>query len=88
MLFERIAFRPNDFEINPPPKEVSENTFDTVQMEYFNDITTDVSGAYVEWNNTKKTYYIQCDTEGQIITSTKIVHNNLHRSFVIIKGMT
>lgn len=57
-------------------------------MEYFNDITTDVSGAYVEWNNTKKTYYIQYDTEGQIITSTKIVHNNLHRSFVIIKGMT
>ena len=41
-------------------------------MQYFNDATTDDNGAYVKSNNTKKNYYIQYDTERQIVTSTKI----------------
>ena len=81
MLFERIALRPNDFEISPPPKGVRENTFYAVRMQYFNDATTDDNRAYVKSNNTKKNYYIKYDTERQIVTSTKIVHNNIDGSF-------
>ena len=81
MLFEQIVLRPNDFEISPLPKGVRENKFYTVRMQYFNDATTDDNGAYVKSNNTKKNYYIQYDTERQIVTSTKIVHNNVDGSF-------
>ena len=80
MLFERIVLCPNDFEISRPPKGVRENTFYTGRMQYFN-VTTDDNGAYVKSNNTKKNYYIHYDTERQIVTSTKIVHNNVDGSF-------
>ena len=81
MLFERIVLRPNDFEISPPTKGVRENTIYAVRMQYFNDATTDDNGAYVKSYNTKRNYYIQYDTERQIVTSTKIFHNNIHGSF-------
>ena len=81
MLFEQIVLRPNDFEISPPTKGARENTIDAVRMQYFNDATTDDNGAYVKSYYTKRNYYIQYDTERQIVTSTKIVHNNIHGSF-------
>ena len=81
MLFERIVLRPNDCEISPSPKGVRENTFYAVRMQYFNDAITDDNGAYDKSNDTKKNYYIQYDTERQIFTSTKIVHNNIDGSF-------
>ena len=81
MLFERIVLRPNDFENSPSPKGVRENTFYAVRMQYFNDAITDDNGAYDKSNDTKKNYYIQSDTERQIFTSTKIVHNNIDGSF-------
>ena len=73
--------RPNDFEISPSPKGVRENTFYTVRMQYFNDATTDGNGVYVKSNNTKKNCYIQYDTERQIVTSIKIVDNNIDGNF-------
>ena len=50
-------------------------------MQYFNDATTDGNGVYVKSNNTKKNCYIQYDTERQIVTSTKIVDNNIDGNF-------
>ena len=81
MLFDRIVLRPNDFEISPPPKGVKENTFYAVRIQYFNDAATDDNGAYVKSNNTKKNYYVKYETERQIVTSTKIVHNNIDGNF-------
>ena len=50
-------------------------------MQYFNDATTDDNRAYVKSNNTKKNYYIEYDTERNIVISTINVHNNLDGNF-------
>ena len=71
-LFERIALRPRQYEMETPQKGVRSDMFYTIKADLFNETTTDDNGAYLNSRSNRKQCFIETN-EGKV-TNIKIVH--------------